>query len=358
MQSGGKEQNMATMKARVLTDVGALELKEVEIPKLKSGEVLLRVRACGICGSDIPRIFTTGTYHFPTIPGHEFAGEIADVFDDGDRELIGRRCAVFPLIPCRECNNCKKGNFELCSHYNYLGSRCDGAFAEYVAVPKWNLQFIPDNLSFDCAAMTEPAAVGVHALRRAGIEIGDTVAIFGPGTIGMMIAQWARAWGAGKVLLIGTDINNVEFIHSLGFYDYCNADREDPIEWINQMTGGIGASVAIDAVGVLPTFLNCLNCAAPSGKVICVGNPHGDYDIPKDTYWKILRKQLRLYGTWNSGFDGSDSCDWNVVINAMASGSLQCEKMITQKYTLEDMDKGLEIMKNGTEFFSKIIVNP
>ncbi|MGN0115363.1 MAG: alcohol dehydrogenase catalytic domain-containing protein, partial [Acutalibacteraceae bacterium] len=99
---------MEKMKARVLTSVGNLELKQVDIPQIKSGEVLLRVHACGICGSDIPRIFTTGTYHFPTIPGHEFAGEVVAAYDDENKSLVGKRCAVFPLIPCRECNSCQK----------------------------------------------------------------------------------------------------------------------------------------------------------------------------------------------------------------------------------------------------------
>lgn len=346
---------MDTMKARVLKAVGDLEYCDYPMPTVKSGEVLFKVKACGICGSDIPRIFVNGTYHFPTIPGHEFAGEVVDVADEANKHLIGMRATVFPLIPCKSCESCNKGSFEMCKSYDYLGSRSDGAFAQYVRVPVWNLVKIPDILSFESAAMTEPCAVALHALRRAQIEIGDTVVIYGPGTIGMLIAQWARAWGA-KVLLVGTDVNNWDFIESLGFYDYCNSSKEDPIEWVNKMTNGIGADIAIEAVGIPLTACNCLESVTAGGKVIFVGNPHGDFTFPQNTYWQILRKQLTIYGTWNSSYSDIHKSDWNLVVDAMASGKINAEKLITHKFNLENMDKGLNIMKDNTEFFSKIMV--
>ena len=134
------------MKALNLHAVGDLRYEEVPDPVREKGEVLMKVRACGICGSDIPRIFKKGTYHFPTIPGHEFAGEIVDA---DNKELIGKRAAVFPLIPCRQCAACETGNYAQCSHYDYYGSRRDGGFAEYIAVKEWNLVFFDDSLSFE-----------------------------------------------------------------------------------------------------------------------------------------------------------------------------------------------------------------
>ena len=356
--AGRKNIIMSKMRARVLTSVGNLEMKTVDVPEIKSGEVLLKVHACGICGSDIPRIFTTGTYHFPTIPGHEFAGEVVDAYDDRDKKLIGMRAAVFPLIPCRECNSCQKGVYELCAHYNYLGSRTDGAFAEYVAVPVWNLAPIPDNVSYEQAAMCEPVSVALHALRQAKIEVGDSVVIYGPGTIGLLIAQWAKAWGASHVMMVGTDHTDVEFLKSIGIYDFCNGKREDSAQWVSDLTGGVGADIAIEAVGAVDALCNCLNSVAPGGKIICVGNPRGDFTRPKDTYWKILRKQIVMYGTWNSSFDNSTKNDWKIAIDAMSKGIIQNEKLITHRFSLEDMDKGLDIMKNSTETYHKIIVKP
>ncbi len=346
---------MDNMKARVLRSVANLEYCDYPVPKINSGEVLFRVRACGICGSDIPRIFVNGTYHFPTIPGHEFSGEVIAVADKENENLIGMRATVFPLIPCQKCESCKSGSYEMCESYDYLGSRSDGAFAEYVRVPVWNLVPIPDNVSFEEAAMTEPCAVGLHALRRAQIEIGDNVVIFGPGTIGMIVAQWARAWGA-RVLLVGTDLNNWDFVESLGFHEYCNSSHEDCIEWVKSKTNGLGADIAIEAVGANVTACNCLDAAIRGGKVILIGNPHGDFTFPQNNYWQILRKQLTLYGTWNSSYCDIHKSDWNLVVKAMAENQINVEKLITHKFDLETMDNGLNIMKDNTEFFAKIMV--
>ena len=316
---------MDTMKARVLREVGNLEYCDYPMPEVKPDEVLFRVRACGICGSDIPRIFVNGTYHFPTIPGHEFSGEVVGVGDDKNKDLIGMRATVFPLIPCKKCENCNNGDYEMCKSYDYLGSRSDGAYAQYVRVPVWNLVPIPDNVSFEVAAMTEPCAVALHALRRAQIEVGDNVVIYGPGTIGMLIAQWARAWGA-RVLLVGTDVNNWDFIESLGFTEYCNSSRENAIEWVKNMTNGVGADIAIEAVGIPLTACNC------------------------------LESQLSIFGTWNSAYSDTHKSDWNMVVNALSNGTINAEKLITHRFTLADMDKGLAIMKNNSEFFAKVMV--
>ena len=312
---------MDTMKARVLRAVGNLEYCDYPMPEVKPDEVLFRVKACGICGSDIPRIFVNGTYHFPTIPGHEFSGEVAGVGDEKYKDLIGMRATVFPLIPCKTCENCNDGKYEMCKSYDYLGSRSDGAFAEYVRVPVWNLVPIPDSLSFEEAAMTEPC----------------------------------RAWGA-RVLLVGTDVNNWDFIESMGFTEYCNSSKEDAIEWVKKMTGGVGADIAIEAVGIALTACNCLEAAASGGKVIFVGNPHGDFTFPQNTYWQILRKQLSIFGTWNSAYSDTHKSDWNLVVDAMAKGMIDAKKLITHKFDLETMDKGLDIMKNNSEFFAKIMV--
>jgi len=347
---------MDTMKACVLHGVGDLRYEDVPIPEIKPGEVLVKVKASGICGSDIARVFTTGTYHFPTIPGHEFAGEVVKAACEEDAHLVGIRAAIFPLIPCQECNSCHVGKYEMCKNYNYLGSRCDGGFAEYVAVPVWNLLPIPDNMSFEEAAMTEPTAVAIHALRRAHVEVGDSVAIFGPGTIGLLLAQWARAWGAERVMLIGIDDEQLEFARKLGFDCACNSLKEDPIAWVNKLTNGMGADIAIEAVGLPLTLENCLNCVASGGKIIALGNPKGDFKLEKDIYWQLLRKQAVIFGTWNSSYDKSAKNDWAVTVDAVASNKVQSAKQITHRLPLEKLMDGLLIMKDNTEYFNKVMI--
>lgn len=158
------------MKANVLFGIGDLKYTNIPLPRLKSDEVLVKVKAAGICGSDIARVFKTGTYHFPTVIGHEFSGVVSDIGSSTYLSWLGKRVSVFPLKPCFKCNNCKNKEYELCSNYDYLGSRCNGGFAEYVAVPVWNLLEIPDCVCYEEAAMLEPAAVALHALKRSGFK--------------------------------------------------------------------------------------------------------------------------------------------------------------------------------------------
>ena len=180
-----------TMKALVLHEIGKLTLDEVPVEPLRPGTVLVKIKACGICSSDVERVFINGTYHFPTIPGHEFSGQIVAVGDDVDESLLGRRTCVFPMLPCFECPSCKKQQYAQCSHYDYFGSRRDGGYAEYLVVPTWNLVLFDDDLSYDVAAMCEPAAVGIHANGLANVQKGQSVLVIGTGMIGYVCAAFA-----------------------------------------------------------------------------------------------------------------------------------------------------------------------
>ena len=166
-----------SMKAWVLHNIGNITLDEVTIPRPAAGEVLLKVRAAGICGSDIPRIYDTGAHSMPLIPGHEFAGEVVAVGEGVNDSWIGKRTGVFPLIPCRKCRPCSERRYEMCRGYSYLGSRRDGGFAEYVVVPEWNRIELAANVSYEEAAMSEPMAVAVHAIRRVQPKANETVSV-------------------------------------------------------------------------------------------------------------------------------------------------------------------------------------
>lgn len=153
------------MRAAVLQGIGELVVEEVPEPAPGPGQVVVEVGACGVCGSDVPRILTTGTYHFPTIPGHELAGTVVQAGPEVDPSWVGRRAAVIPLIPCRRCRMCEIGQFALCEDYDFIGSRRDGGFAERVLVPVDNLVPVPDEVSDLHAAMLEPITVALHVMR-------------------------------------------------------------------------------------------------------------------------------------------------------------------------------------------------
>ena len=340
------------MKACVLHNINDLKYEEVPMPSLKEGEVLLKIKASGICGSDIQRVFEKGTYHFPTIPGHEFAGEIVDAFDEKDKALIGKKAAVFPLLPCFQCSSCQIGEYAQCKSYNYYGSRCDGGFAEYLAVKIFNLVLLPEGVSFEEAAMCEPTAVAIHALSQAGINFGDTVTIFGAGTIGVMLALVAKAWGASKIILVDIDEQKLLFARKLGFLLSFNSKETDIIEKIEELTEGKGSDVTVEGTGVSAAFESCMKVAGTFGKVVLMGNPIKEMTLSQKAYWEILRKQLKLLGTWNSSYNEMKN-DWKKAVNAMPQ--LDLKRLITHHFDFADCNKAFLMMKNQSEFFVKVL---
>lgn len=346
------------MKAYVLNKIGQLDYMERPLPVLIEGEVLVKVGAVGICGSDIPRIFETGTYHFPTIPGHEFAGTVVEAYDAPGRLWIGKRVGVFPLIPCGRCPSCIKRQYEMCSAYDYLGSRSDGGFAEYVRVPVWNLLELPEGVSMEAGAMLEPVSVALHGLRRLELREDDTVVIFGLGTIGCLAAQWLRAFHIEKVLAVGHRKEPGILMHKTASEDYLYRMEEEGsvAEWICKKTKGQGADVAIDCAGAPVTVANCLDSVRPGGQVLLVGNPKGEMVFSKESYWKILRKQLRLTGTWNSSFVHQAGDDWHESVRYMEAKILQPERLITHELAFRDLPQGLRIMRGHVEYYNKIMI--
>lgn len=346
---------MATMQGWVLHGIGDLRLEAVPRPEPGRGEVLLKVEACGVCGSDLPRIYEKGTYRFPTIPGHEFAGTVEAVGAGVDSSLVGKLAAVFPLLPCRSCASCEAGDYATCTAYDYKGSRSDGAFAEYVCVPAWNLILAPAGLPPEHLAMVEPAAVAIHALRRGGIEIGDTVLISGAGPIGLLLAQWARAWGAGRVLLADVDGSKLDFAAKLGFTVSANAMQVDIRDWVLEQTGGRGVDLAVEGAGHPSSWENCLCAARTGGRVVLMGNPSGPMGLTQNGYWEMLRKQLTVVGTWNSDYAELPKNEWKLAVQAMAAGQLAVAPLITHAVALGELGEAIELMRARKSFYNKVM---
>ncbi len=343
------------MKACVLHAIGDLRVEEAPRPVPRDDEVLVRVAACGVCGSDIPRVFTKGTYHFPTIPGHEFAGVVEEAGEGVEADIVGKRVAVFPLIPCTKCPSCEIGAYAQCEDYDYLGSRSDGAFAEYVCAPEWNLLPVPEGVSIEEAAMVEPAAVALHALRRGGLETGDTLLVFGAGPIGLLLGRWAEASGASKVMLVDIDVAKLRFAKSLGFKHLLDAGQGGVPEWVRNKTGR-GADVVIEGSGSTAAFEQTVQCARPFGSVVLMGNPLGDMHLSQKAYWEILRKELTVVGTWNSVYAEMPKNEWHVALDAMASGALDVTPLISHRCSLGELGDALVMMRERQEFFSKVML--
>lgn len=346
------------MKAYVLQGIGDLRYEEAERPLPAPGEVLVEVKAVGICGSDIPRIFENGTYSFPLIPGHEFSGIVAEE-GSGVRGLLGKRVGVFPLLPCKNCGPCNNRRYEMCRHYSYLGSRRNGAFAEYVTVPVWNLVELPEGVSFEAAAMLEPMAVAVHAMRSMAPAPGERIAVCGLGTIGLLLTVFLREAGFEDLFVIGNKAFQRENALKLGIpaARYIDGKKEDVVGRIGEGTKGQGVDVFFECVGRTETVLEALRVAAPGGRIQFVGNPASDMPFDRDTYWKILRNQLTIRGSWNSTFLHDQTDDWHYVLDRLAAGKICPERYITRRLSLGELPEGLRIMRDKTEEYIKVMVS-
>jgi L-iditol 2-dehydrogenase len=327
------------MRAAVLWGPGDLRIQRWDEPTPRDGEVLLRVRAAGVCSSDVARVRVTGAYRVPLIPGHEFAGEAE-----------GRRYAVYPLIACGACEPCRAEQAMCCASYDYLGSRRDGGWAEAVAVPRANLVPLPDAVDFETAAMCEPAAVGLHALRRVGLEPGDRVVVIGAGTIGLIVAQWARILGAATVALIDVVEQKLDLARSMGFELCANSAQVDPVKALGRF------GLAVEAVGLSQTVNLAIDLAAPLGRVVLMGNIAGELSMPQERVSSILRKQLTIAGTWNSSLSGRYGNEWAEALAAMADGRLRLKGLISHRIKLDGLPATIEMMASRREPFQKVMV--
>ena len=345
------------MKAWILHDINDLRYETADLAPLLSGEVLIKLKDVGICGSDIPRIYHTGAHTHPLIPGHEFSGIVEQLGPDVDKTWLGRRVGVFPLIPCKTCAPCRKKLYETCRSYDYTGSRRNGAFAEYVSVPAWNLIPLPEEVSFEAAAMLEPMAVAVHAMRRAASAPSDTVAVCGLGTIGLLLVMFLLDAGVKNLLVIGNKAFQKQTVLKLGLPNdaYCDSRIKNVSQWISERTNGMGADIFFECVGKNETYIQAVQNAAPAGTVLLTGNPFADMELPRDVYWKILRNQLTVSGTWNSSYIHDPADDWNYVIDRLSAKKIAPETLITHRLPLERLAEGLHIMRDKTEDYIKIM---
>ena len=393
------------MKAWVLHDINDIRYEDVDNPNPAPCEVLVKIQAAGICGSDIPRIYSTGAHNMPLIPGHEFSGVVIsdslyvdintlatqssdktqNIDSDTCNSWVGKRVGIFPLIPCKKCKPCLDGHYEMCRNYSYLGSRRDGAFAEYVSVPVWNLIELPDSVSFEEAAMLEPMSVAVHAMRiglgsslqngSKGETIDANVIVCGLGTIGLLLTQFLLDAGCKNVFVIGNKDLQKSLAIKIGIAPdhFCDSRVEDVAKWLSSKIDG--ADLFFECVGRNECISLAVDSAAPGGRVVLVGNPYSDITFSRNVYWKILRNQLTVLGTWNSSFSGialstgnssfdgvgnnvpSQSVDdWHYVLERLAAKKVNPSLLITHKYPLEQLDTGLHVMRDKNEEYCKVMI--
>lgn len=344
------------MKAVVLIADGTLVVEDRSHPLPPDPTwVLLRIAAAGVCGSDIPRAFEGGAYHYPLVMGHEFSGIVEDV-PPGSAFLVGDRVVVFPLIPNYDEAINQIGEYAVGRTYDYFGSRRDGGFQELLYVPQFNLLPVPDGVSLTHAALTEPCAVAYHAANRPTVRAGMSAAVIGGGPIGNMVAQWLRIRGCRPVIVSEPDTRKRGIADEMGFATV-NPSATDAVSAIKELTGG-GADITVEACGLSVTFRQAIAAAGLFGQVVFLGNIHGEFTLPEAMFSYILRRELTIYGTWNSKVTPRGSDEWTRVLRFMQQ-ELQLDPLISHRIPLDDGPTMLVAMHRKSEWVNKVVfVNP
>lgn len=324
------------MKAVVLDAPGVLRHGEVPDPQ-PFGErpVLVRVGAVGVCGSDLLRVGHGTAYHYPLVLGHEFSA-VVEQPPAGSRFSSGDRVAVFPLLPNPDDPLTEIGEPALGSGYDYFGSRRDGGLAELLWVPERNLVPVPASMPLLHAAMVEPAAVALHAVRKLTVPAAGSALVIGAGPIGALAAQWLRVLGWSRVLVADVDPRKRAVMADLGFE---TIDPGDPaaggtVAQVLAATGR-GVDAAVEASGLPATLLQALEATAPRGQVLILGDLKGDVTIGRALISSLIRRELIVYGTWNSTIGPSGHSEWDMVVDAVATGRIALAPLISHAAPLE-----------------------
>lgn len=346
------------MKAVQMFNVGDLKVTEVEKPKPEADEVLLKVMAVGVCGSDIPRINKTGSHVLPIIPGHEFAGEIVEIGDEVTGWEISDKATVAPILPCFECEWCKKGHYSLCDNYKYYGSRNNGAFAEYLAVKARNLVKLDKKTPYDWGATIDPAANAIHAFLNGNITKDDTLAVFGMGAIGLFAIQYGKAIGIKKIIAIDVNDKKLEAAKDCGADYTINGSKEDVVKKAKEITDSEGVTAVLEMSGSPIAQVQAVEIVKKLGRVVYLGISHSNLDYPGKVVDRILRGEITITGSWNSFSDPFPGREWTGASKLMAEGKLNPDKIITHKLSLDDVPEVFKKIDEGPSYYNKIMFYP
>lgn len=344
------------MKAAVLEAQGRIVYQDVPDVEPQAGEVLLNVQAVSICGSDIKR-YISGHHTYPMILGHECAGIVAEVGQGVDQSLIGQHVAMVPLMPQMDDLQAQRGLYSA-APYSFMGSRGrNGGFAEYVATPIENIIAVPDSVDFEGAALVEPSTVAVHAYDRGNFQAGQSVAVLGSGSIGLLGVQWGRILGAKTIIAIDVDDEKLAYAQKLGATHTLNPKRDDVIAGVMDITGD-GVDLAHEMAGAPQTFELALNITRPQGHIVLTGNQPSDAMFSAKLIELLMRKEHHVVGSWMSYSAPFPGHEWQDSLDAMLNGSLNTTDMISHRYALSDVAEVFADIKAGKLNYRKIMLNP
>jgi len=343
------------MKALVLEDYHKLEYKDVPKPRMGAEDVLIQVKACGICGSDVHGLDGSTRRRIPSvIMGHEASGIIAEIGQDVKGWQPGDRVTFDSTIYCGTCHFCRQGAINLCDRRRVLGVSCDdyrqdGAFAEYVAIPAHILYRLPDGLSFERAAMVEALSIAVHAVERAPISLNDSAVVVGVGTIGLLIIQALKVAGCGDIIAVDLDPGRLELARQLGADEGLNPDELDVVARVLERTAGHGADLSFEVVGITSSLNLAIRCLKKGGSITLVGNLSPATEFPLQT---VVTRELTVYGSCAS------RGEYPACLDLMTRDAINVDALISAVAPMSDGASWFKRLYDGEPGLLKVILTP
>lgn len=341
------------MKAALIYGKKDMRIEEVDKPEINNSEVLIKTKACGICGTDAAMYMGDYLSKTPIIPGHEFSGEVVEVGDDVDSVQIGDRVMADENVACGTCYWCKRQQKLFCPDLYQIGIDENGGFAEYSKAPARNVHHLPEDLDYDQATLAEPLACTTRCVDRGEVISGDVVTVIGDGPIGVFCAKAAQLQGASKVILSGLLDYRLEIGEALGADITVNSHKQDVADIVSDATDGRGSDVVIEAVGLSSTYEKAIDLVRRGGNVAVMGVPAQDEMIELNAFDDIFNKELTLHGSFAGTYD-----TWIRALTFIDSGKVNVNPLITHKTSLDDLEKAVRMVRDKKDEAFKIIASP
>lgn len=343
------------MKALVLEEYNKFVYEDISDPKLEPEDVLIRVKACAICGSDVHGMDgSTGRRIPPVVMGHEASGVIEKLGKNVERFKVGDRVTFDSTVYCGKCYFCRHGQINLCDNRRVLGVSCseyriNGAFAEYVSVPQHILYLLPDTVSFEQAAMVEPLSIAFHAVRRSQVSLNCSAVVVGSGMIGLLVIQLLKAAGCGRIIAVDLVQEKLDIASKFGADIMLKADGSDIAAKIYELTGNRGADIAFEVVGITSTLQTAIAALKKGGSLTMVGNLKPLVDFPLQS---VVTRQISLYGSCASSGEYPDCLDM------IASGKVDVNSFISAVAPLSNGASWFKRLYEGEAGLMKVILQP
>ncbi|MFP3155561.1 galactitol-1-phosphate 5-dehydrogenase [Lachnospiraceae bacterium ZAX-1] len=345
------------MKAAVVVANEDVRYEEYKEPQTQPGTVKIKVKASGICGSDIPRVLHNGVHFYPIVLGHEFSGDVIEIGEGVTNIKVGDRVSGAPLLPCMACADCQKGNYSLCKHYSFIGSREQGSNADYIVIPEKNAVVFDSGIPYEQGAMFEPSTVALHGVLQNDYKGGGYVAILGGGTIGMFTMQWAKIYGSKKVVVFDIDDKRLSLAKRLGADEVVNTKADNFMETAKELTNGAGYDYVFETAGAAPTMYMAFELAANKSHVCFIGTPHVDLTFTPSMWENMNRKEFKLTGSWMSYSAPYPGKEWELTAHYFATGQLKFdEELIGAKYKMEQAQEAFMLYKKPGAASGKILL--